>query len=130
MHDDPPEQGLIPSHSSMSTPIMTEQRTTWKVCDGTVVSRYYAPPPILYTTSRLKWGGGGGGGGGLIFEDAISLDYKPPPPPPPMKSMPFTISTNYGDDFQDREYCSRTSRLQSCVVSLHRRRAASSTRGQ
>ena len=32
-------------------------------------------PPILYTTSRLKWGGG------LIFEDAISLDYKPPPPP-------------------------------------------------
>ena len=31
-------------------------------------------PPILYTTSRLKWGGG------LIFEDAISLDYKPPPP--------------------------------------------------
>ena len=22
----------------------------------------------------------GGGGGGLIFEDAISLDYKPPPP--------------------------------------------------
>ena len=35
-------------------------------------------PPILYTTSRLKLGGGGGG---LIFEDAISLDYKPPPPP-------------------------------------------------
>ena len=31
-------------------------------------------PPILYTTSRLKWGGGG-----VIFEDAISLDYKPPP---------------------------------------------------
>jgi len=31
---------------------------------------------------------------------------------------------------QDEEYCSRTSRLQSFVVSLHRRRAASSTRGQ
>ena len=30
------------------------------------------PPPILYTTSCLKCGGG------LIFEDAISLDYKPP----------------------------------------------------
>ena len=31
---------------------------------------------------------------------------------------------------QDREYCSWTSRLQSFMVSLHRRRAASSTRGQ
>ena len=32
-------------------------------------------PPILYTTSSLKRGGGG-----LIFENAISLEYKPPLP--------------------------------------------------
>jgi len=31
---------------------------------------------------------------------------------------------------QDREYCSWTSRLQNFMVSLHWRRAASSTRGQ
>ena len=68
------------------------------------------------------------------------------PPPPPQKKKKkqkkkvlrdryiteclFTLSNNYGDVFQDRECCSWTSRLQSFVVSLHRRRAASSMRGQ
>ena len=28
-----------------------------------------------------------------------------PPPPPPPKKKGFSLSTNYGDDFQDREYC-------------------------
>ena len=56
-------------------------------------------------------------GGGLIFEDAIGLDYKPPPPPKDFTQV-LSLSTNYGDDFKDRQYCSRTSRLQSCVVSL------------
>ena len=39
-------------------------------------------------------------------------------PPPKDFTQVLPLSTNYGDDFQDREYCSRTSRLQSCVVSL------------
>jgi len=42
----------------------------------------------------------------------------------------FTKSFYTKQLIQNREYCSRTSHLQSFVVSLHRRRAASSTRGQ
>ena len=84
-------------------------------------------PPILYTTSRLKWGGGG------LYSRMQLVSTISPPPKRFYASAMYairTLPTNYGDDFQDREYCSRTSRLQSCVVSLHRRRAASSTRGQ
>ena len=63
-----------------------------------------------------------------------ALDAHAPPSPKRFYASAMyairTLPTNYGDDSQDREYCSQTSRLQSCVVSLHRRRAASSTRGQ
>ena len=67
-------------------------------------------PPILYTTSRLKWGGG-------LYSrmQLVSIISPPPPPPPPPKRFYAsamyairTLPTNYGDDFQDREYCSRT----------------------
>ena len=93
-------------------------------------------PPILYTTSSLKRGEG-------IYSNMQLVSNISPPPPPPQKKkkkkvLPnryiteclFTLSNNYGNVFQDREYCSWTSRLQSFVVSLHRRRAASSMRGQ
>ena len=95
------------------------------------------PPPILYTTSCLKWGRG------LYSRMQLVSTISPPPQKDFTQALCTQLGhfqssclhirtqlTNYGDDFQDREYCSRTSRLQSCVVSLHRRRAASSTRGQ
>jgi len=81
-------------------------------------------------------------GGGLIFEYAISLEYKPPPQKKSLREryVHFQSSCLHKNTvtkafytkqlIQDREYCLRTSSLQSFVVSLHRRRAASLTRGQ
>ena len=100
------------------------------------------PPPILYTTSSLKWGEG------LCSNMQLVSNISPPPPPPPQKVLRdcyvhFQSSCLHKNTVTkafytkqliqtdtDREYCSWTSRLQSFVVSLHRRRVASSMRGQ
>ena len=90
--------------------------------------------PILYTTSSLKWRGG------LYSNMQLVSSISPPPQSLRERYIHFQSSCLHKNTvtkafytkqlIQDREYCSWTSRLQSFVVSLHRRRAASSTRGQ
>ena len=96
-------------------------------------------PPILYTTFSLKWGEG-------LYSN-MQLVSNISPPHPKKKFCAIATYTSKVHVYirivakafytkqliqtdTDREHCSWTSRLQSFVVFLHRRRGASSMRGQ